>query len=438
MDPSERRVPPSSVRAPNSVLSSRPLSSAPRPLAELVEERAVAADGAYRSGAFGLALLFAFVALAAAPALPSVRAALHLGWRDVTSLLLPVLAAHGAATLLHRRAGPRAPSYRAFDLVESMAWLAAASTLVVRSGTAQSLFWLLHFAWIAVKAWGRDRLRDLGLLVLSCAGAIAAFALSGAREDAILAVGATGLALVVWSAQHALARKLAEADRERDGTQVLVVERKVQSERGRLARDLHDGLGAELSALVWRARALREEVSDEATQQELDRFVDRVRLGTDELRSIVWALRAPTEAWSDTVSYLRARCGELSGGEIDVAVQDGGAPKGMKLSGELRMQLVRIVQEAVRNAVRHARCARIDVSLGVTDAIRAKVVDDGQGIPAAALAESKGGLANIRERARRAGGEAVIRSEGRGTTVEVRLPLPKRRAERDERAQKAP
>lgn len=434
IEPSEsRRAPVSSVRAPSSVLSSRPVSSA-RPLAELLDERAIAAAAAYRSGWFGAALVAALVAFSVAPAAPSVRAALHLGWRDVTSLLVPVAAAHAFATALYRRVGPRAPAYRAFDLVESLAWLASASTLIVRSGTAQSVFWLLHFAWIATKAWGGDRLRDLALLIVACLAVAGAFALRGERDDAVIAVGATGLSLVVWAAQHALARKLAEADRDRDGTQVLVVERKVQSERGRLARDLHDGLGAELSALVWRARALREEVSDEATQVELDRFVDRVRLGTEELRSIVWALRAPTEAWGDTVAYLRARCAELGGGEIEVTVTDAGAPRAMKLSGELRMQLVRIVQEAVRNAVRHARCARVDVTLGASDAIRARVVDDGCGVPAEALASSKGGLANIRERARRSGGEAVILGGDRGTTVDVRLPLPRRRESHPQKA----
>jgi signal transduction histidine kinase len=405
--------------------SSRPASSAPRLLAELLDERAQSAAEAYRSNGVGAVLLATWVVLGVVPLAPSLRAALHLSWRDVVSLLVPVAAAYVSATALHRRAGPRAAAYRAFDFVESATWLASAAALVVRSGTGQSFFWLLVFAWIPLKAWGRERLRDAAMLVIACAAVVIAFAVRGQRADAVLAIGASGLALVVWAAQQALARELAEVDRARDGTQVLVVERKVQSERGRLARDLHDGLGAELSALVWRARALQEEVEGEATRQEIERFIDRVRLGTDELRSIVWALRAPTEAWDDTVAYLRTRCQELGAGEVDVTLRDLGAPATMKLSGELRMQLVRIVQEAVRNAVRHARCANVRIALAADRDIRASIVDDGCGIPAEALATSKGGLANIRERARRARGEATITSGPEGTTIEVRLPLPR-------------
>jgi signal transduction histidine kinase len=431
-----RAAPASSVRGASSVLSSRPASSTHGPtsaLAEVLDVRATEADAVYRSPKVAVAVLAALGTLCLAPLAPSVRAALHLPWRDVVSLLSPVAAAYGFATLLHRRLGARAPAYRAFDLVESTAWLGSASALVVRSGSAQSLFWLLHFAWISTRVWGRDRARDLGLLIFACAGVVLAFALRARPDEggqSIVAIGASGLVLVVWAAQHALARRLAEVERDRAGTQVLVVERKVQSERGRLARDLHDGVGAELSALVWRARALQDEVADDTTRAELDRFIDRVRLGTDELRSIVWALRAPTEAWDDTVAYLRVRCVELGGDEVEVAVEDRGAPPTMKLSGELRMQLVRIVQEAVRNAVRHARCGLVRVTLAADRDIRATIADDGRGIPEQALAGSQGGLANIRERARRCGGEARIRSSPEGTTIDVRLPLPTRRPDR--------
>lgn len=438
VEPSEprRAVPAPSVRGASSVLSSRPASSTRGPssaLAEVLDARASEADAVYRSPPAAVAVLLALAALCLAPLAPSVRAVLHLSWRDVVSLLSPVGAAYGFATVLRRRLGAQAPAYRAFDLVESMAWLGSASALVVRSGSAQSLFWLLHFAWISTRVWGRDRARDLGLLVCACGGVVVAFAArarSGEQGEAIVAVGASGLVLVVWAVQHALARRLAEVERDRAGTQVLVVERKVQSERGRLARDLHDGVGAELSALVWRARALQDEVADDTTRAELERFIDRVRLGTDELRSIVWALRAPTEAWDDTVSYLRVRCAELGGDEVEVEVEDQGAPSTMKLSGELRMQLVRIVQEGVRNAVRHARCSLVRVTLAADREIRATIVDDGRGIPEEALAGSQGGLANIRERARRCGGEAVIRSSPEGTTIDVRLPLPKRHPDR--------
>ncbi len=428
------------MRGASSAFSSRPGSSArgqDGALAEVLETRALEADAAYRSPKVAVAVLAALAALCLAPLSPSVRAALHLPWRDVVSLLSPVAAAYGFATLLHRRLGAAAPAYRAFDLVESMAWLASASALVVRSGSAESVFWLLHFAWIATRVWGRARARDLGLLCCACGGAVVAFALRGRGDQAVLAIGASGLVLVVWAMQQAWARRLAEVERDRAGTQVLVVERKVQSERGRLARDLHDGVGAELSALVWRARALQDEVADETTRAELDRFIDRVRLGTDELRSIVWSLRAPTEAWDDTVAYLRARCLELAGDEVEIAVEDRGAPSTMKLSGELRMQLVRIVQEAVRNAVRHARCDLVRVTLAADREIRATIADDGRGIPELALAESQGGLANIRERARRCGGEASIRSSDEGTTIEVRLPLPKRRPDRSTEPRKA-
>jgi two-component system sensor histidine kinase DegS len=89
----------------------------------------------------------------------------------------------------------------------------------------------------------------------------------------------------------------------------------------------------------------------------------------------------------------------------------------------------RVVQEALSNAVKHARASRVEVRIDATTGIlRVEVVDDGRGFdatdPRAFLKDGKVGLASMRERAELAGGTFTIRSViGRGTTVMAVLPF---------------
>ncbi|MCX7677337.1 MAG: sensor histidine kinase, partial [Alteraurantiacibacter sp.] len=94
------------------------------------------------------------------------------------------------------------------------------------------------------------------------------------------------------------------------------------------------------------------------------------------------------------------------------------------------LAVYRILQEAVTNVSRHAHATRLDVIMECTpDALHLQIEDDGQGFDAAAMEaigslRRSSGLLSMRERAAALGGECLISSEpGRGTCVQVRIPL---------------
>ncbi|MBX3217218.1 MAG: hypothetical protein KF850_34630, partial [Labilithrix sp.] len=89
---------------------------------------------------------------------------------------------------------------------------------------------------------------------------------------------------------------------------------------------------------------------------------------------------------------------------------------------DVRVHVLRIVQEGVRNAVRHARAKVVRVELERSARVVVRVSDDGEGMPEGALEASRGGLANIAKRAELLGGEASWTSDG-GTHLVVTLPL---------------
>jgi signal transduction histidine kinase len=144
----------------------------------------------------------------------------------------------------------------------------------------------------------------------------------------------------------------------------------------------------------------------------------------DELRALVFELRPPDlerdglrEALRKHVEVLR-RVGER---QIDLDVQDA-----LPVDPERDAEVLRIAQEALQNALRHAEAERVSLRLGRAEhGLLLEVEDDGVGFDPSApgLRARRLGLTSMEERAERVGGRLSIRSSvGAGTTVRLEIP----------------
>jgi signal transduction histidine kinase len=200
-------------------------------------------------------------------------------------------------------------------------------------------------------------------------------------------------------------------------------------ERERIARDLHDDLGQLLGYLTTKIQAARELVMS-----------DRASLAADELLGLEETTRALSAQVREAILGLRTSVapGEplaqiLESFAAEFAIQAGlrvtftGAPEvGSGLPTATRYQVVRIAQEAMSNARRHARASEIVVELREDAGMLALTVrDDGTGFdPAAVEGTGRFGLKTMAERARAAGGTLeVVSAHGTGTTVRAKIPL---------------
>jgi signal transduction histidine kinase len=205
-----------------------------------------------------------------------------------------------------------------------------------------------------------------------------------------------------------------------------------EEERRRLRRDLHDGLGAQLAALIMQAgsaRALLRSDPDAADQKLAD-LREELRSAVAEVRRLVLGLRPPALDALGLVGALRARLLRLDRGGIDAdapALQvhvdaDDHLPP---LSAAAEVAAFRIVEEAVTNVVKHARANRVTVTIRLEgEFLLIAVADDGFGItPAGDVAGL--GLQSIRERATELGGTFAIGPgpDEVGTLVRVILPI---------------
>ena len=199
-----------------------------------------------------------------------------------------------------------------------------------------------------------------------------------------------------------------------------------EDERRRIARDLHDQLGQQLTALRMNLEVFRlQNQADSAVLQQLERTQ---RLAEDIDRTIdflTWQLRPePLEHLG-----LAAALNQLVRVWSDRFAIEGAFQKtgDARLPSEIEENLYRIAQEALHNVVKHAEATRTSVLLEIeTTRVTMTVEDNGCGFTSADNGDGRDqlGLVSMRERAELVGGKLEIDSSpDHGTTVVVRVPL---------------
>lgn len=209
-----------------------------------------------------------------------------------------------------------------------------------------------------------------------------------------------------------------------------------ETERRRVARELHDGVSQLLASVKFRVQSLESwfaKQGEESIRRDVARVKDCLVSAIGEVRSISHQLRPRelddlglTVAIQGAVDELQSQSG--------LQVVSALARFRSRLPLELELALYRIFQEAVTNALKHARATRLQVTLArAAGGLKLCVEDNGRGFkPAgggrsATTSRSSLGLLNMRERAEFIGGTLMVRSVPReGTTIEVWAPWPTR------------
>lgn len=203
----------------------------------------------------------------------------------------------------------------------------------------------------------------------------------------------------------------------------------VLQERNRIAREIHDNLAQEILGISVQLEIVARTMAaaPDAARRHLDRARALVRSSVAEARRYVWDLRSQSLDERDLPAALAEMTRRLTA-ESGVQTQFSVGGTFRPLGPQVENNLLRIGQEAVGNAVRHAQAKTVTVSLDFgTREVRLEVRDDGRGFDAEGYDGGKGGhfgLVGMRERAEQMGGEAHVNSEpGAGTEVVVRVPI---------------
>jgi signal transduction histidine kinase len=196
-------------------------------------------------------------------------------------------------------------------------------------------------------------------------------------------------------------------------------------ERQRLAREVHDTLTQGFASVVMLLEAVQEtrSASDAAGDRRIASALRAARENLAESRRLVWALRPIAldgASLPDAVQRETRRLADETGIATSAVVTGDPA----RLDDRTEAGLLRVVQEALANARRHARASEVTVTLSYTpDVVLVDVRDDGVGLPDGRPTTGMG-LRAMRERATELGGTLTIESErDEGTTVALAAPI---------------
>jgi DNA-binding NarL/FixJ family response regulator/signal transduction histidine kinase len=270
--------------------------------------------------------------------------------------------------------------------------------------------------WIAVPIWWQGEI--IGTFGVAANDPGRHF---GQREIELLGLLAKHAAVAIENARlYAASRDLGMAE-----------------ERNRLAREIHDTLAQSLLTLTFQLRAARGSIATDPRRAESELLAAEAnaRSALEEARRSVWNLGP---AALETGSLIEALQGETDPGRSGMPCRlvVSGAPR--PLTANVQLTLLRVAQEALANARKHAHCSRAEVHLEFRDdGVTLAVADDGCGFDPEIASrrptpDGGFGLSSMAERLRQLGGRMEIESglrNGTGATIVATIPYPPPAAE---------
>jgi len=349
-------------------------------------------------------------------------------WQACALFSLALLDAGARSLLAYRRNGylPDLWSW-GFTLID----ITLISFAIHVTGGLKSDLWLIYFVVILFESLYSTPFQKY-LITLTVALAYLMATLPHARQGALMPdsvylrifLSRLFFLTLVGSLAFRISRNVQESDRELSHLREQMA---ANEERGRIAREVHDGLGHALVSVILRlelcARLIRK--SPEEAETLLKEEIPALRTAWNEGRDLAFHLRpwdtdTATEALPDALRRHLGRFAERTG--VQIALKVEGTP--CHLRPNAAFELIRIVQEALTNAAKHAQATSVEVTLNYpeTGGVLCTIQDNGIGF----IPEEKGagfGLQTMRDRAHALGGRLTLESApGQGAKIQVTLP----------------
>lgn len=195
-----------------------------------------------------------------------------------------------------------------------------------------------------------------------------------------------------------------------------------ENDRKLIAYEIHDGLVQYVTAAAMHLDSFTHSLPDAVARDNLDTSLKLLRDALAEARRLISGLRPPILDEAGVVTAIAYLVNEQSD---DCRVEFTADVTFDRLPPLIESALFRICQEALTNIRKHSRAKHAQVALTQdNDLLRLSISDDGVGFDPATVTPRSFGLQGIRERSRLLGGQATIDSSpGRGTRIEVELPI---------------
>jgi signal transduction histidine kinase len=201
----------------------------------------------------------------------------------------------------------------------------------------------------------------------------------------------------------------------------------LQRERARIARDMHDDLGANLTQIAILSEVTTRDWSHlDRAKSNVEKISATARKLVDNISELVWATNPGNDTLDNLAAYFREYAASyFEGTAIRCHLDFPPAVPPIPVSSEMRRALFLVLKEAIQNAVKHSAANQVDISLSYAPPeLRLSLRDNGRGFNVESVSRFSNGLQNMRRRVEAVQGFLEIQSsQGAGTSLEVRVRL---------------
>ena len=209
--------------------------------------------------------------------------------------------------------------------------------------------------------------------------------------------------------------------------QKIIMERQqaVERERTRIATDMHDDLGANLSRIKFLSETIGiKKQKQERIEDEINGIRHYSNEMIDKMGEIVWALNEKNDSLSDLLAYTRSYTVEyLAQNGIETSVETPEQIPDLFVSGEFRRNVYLTVKEALHNIVKHSQASKVQVCMEIGKHLFIRIHDNGIGFAENNIRPFSNGIPNMKKRIGNLGGNIQIKQKP-GTTITFAVPLP--------------
>ncbi|MBL7747616.1 MAG: sensor histidine kinase [Chitinophagaceae bacterium] len=202
----------------------------------------------------------------------------------------------------------------------------------------------------------------------------------------------------------------------------LAVLKAQQQERERISADMHDELGAGMTAIRLMSEIARNKMK-ENTPVEIDRISSSANEVLNKMNAIIWSMNSGNDTVDNLASYIRSYAYEyFENTPIDCKVITPEHIPSKELGGDKRRNIFLCVKESLNNALKHSKASVLTITIETNDKLKIIIHDNGPGIDLQKLRQFGNGLKNITRRMESIGGSFTIENKN-GTITTLELPL---------------
>lgn len=198
----------------------------------------------------------------------------------------------------------------------------------------------------------------------------------------------------------------------------LEVQRKIQEERERISHDMHDDLGAGISALKLQAEFIKQKVEDESIKADVDDLLKTAGEMNLSMREMLWSLNSTNDNLGDFMQYVvqYAEC-FFKKTNMNISIKREVYSPETKLNSEIRRNLFLCAKEALNNIYKHSNANEVNIffHLKNEDVFTMKITDNGRGLKE--KSNSGYGLQNMQKRMNDVGGKYEICNQEKGVCL---------------------